>query len=199
MLLAQYNRHYEKIGLETKDITDEIPFEIPNLWIWCRLDSIGNIVSGGTPKTKIKENWENGTVPWLTPADMKYIKGRYVAHGERFITEQGLNSSSAILIPKNSIVYSSRAPIGYIAITQNPLCTNQGFKSFVSFDNKLVDYTYYALIALTDYIISRASGTTFKEISGSEFARTLVPLPPINEQNRIIKRITLLMNAIEFL
>ena len=190
------NRHYEKNGTETKDITEEIPFDIPESWEWVRLDNIGNIVSGGTPKTEIKENWENGTVPWLTPADMKYIKGRYVAHGERFITEQGLNSSSATLMPENSIVYSSRAPIGYIAITQNPLCTNQGFKSFVSFDNKLVDYIYYALIALTDNIISRASGTTFKEISGSEFARTLVPLPPINEQNRIVKKIANLLGII---
>ena len=190
------NRHYEQIGSETKDITDEIPFDIPNNWKWVRLETIGSIVSGGTPKTEIKENWENGTIPWLTPADMKHVKGKYVECGERFITEQGLNSSSATLMPENSIVYSSRAPIGYIAITKNSLCTNQGFKSFVSYDNNLVDYIYYILIGLTDNIISRASGTTFKEISGSEFARTLVPLPPISEQNRIVKKIATLSEII---
>ena len=127
---------------------------------------------------------------------MKYTNGKYVKCGERFITEHGLNSSSATLMPENSIVYSSRAPIGYIAITKNPLCTNQGFKSFVSFDSKLVDYVYYVLIGLTDNIISRASGTTFKEISGSEFARTLIPLPPIKEQEHIVKKITTLLDTI---
>ena len=161
-----------------------------------RLETIGSIVSGGTPKTEVKENWENGTIPWLTPADMKYVKEKYVKCGERFITKQGLNSSSATLMPENSIVYSSRAPIGYIAITKNSLCTNQGFKSFVSYDSNLVDYIYYVLIGLTDNIISRASGTTFKEISGSEFARTLVPLPPISEQNRIVKKIANLLEII---
>ena len=193
------NRHYEQIGSEVRDITEEIPFEIPNSWEWVRLETIGSIVSGGTPKTEVKENWENGTIPWLTPADMKHVKGKYVECGERFITEQGLKSSSATLMPENSIVYSSRAPIGYIAITKNSLCTNQGFKSFVSYDNNLVDYIYYVLIGLTDNIISRASGTTFKEISGYEFARTLVPLPPLQEQYRIIKRLTELMNVIGLL
>ena len=203
------NRHYgddknhytyfEQIGSEIKDITAEIPFDIPDSWEWVRLNNIGNIVSGGTPKTEIKENWENGTIPWLTPADMKYIKNKYVKHGERFITKQGLNSSSAVLMPENSIVYSSRAPIGYIAITQNTLCTNQGFKSFVSFDNKLVDYIYYTLIALTDNIIARASGTTFKEISGSEFAKTLIPLPPLSEQRKIVSKLENVIQVIEHL
>ena len=190
------NRHYEKIGSETKDITDEIPFDIPNSWSWIRLSSIGNIVSGGTPKTEIKENWENGTIPWLTPADMRYIKGKYVKNGERFITELGLNSSSATMMPKNSIVYSSRAPIGYIAITENELCTNQGFKSITPYSVEFVDYLYYTLIALTDSIISRASGTTFKEISGSEFARTIIPLPPLFEQKRIVEK---LENVFQFI
>ena len=130
---------------------------------------------------------------------MKYIKNKYVKHGERFITKQGLNSSSAVLMPENSIVYSSRAPIGYIAITQNTLCTNQGFKSFVSFDNKLVDYIYYTLIALTDNIIARASGTTFKEISGSEFAKTLIPLPPLSEQRKIVSKLENVIQVIEHL
>ena len=127
---------------------------------------------------------------------MRYIKGKYVKHGERFITEYGLNSSSATMMPKNSIVYSSRAPIGYIAITENELCTNQGFKSITPYNVEFVDYLYYTLIALTDSIISRASGTTFKEISGSEFARTIIPLPPLFEQKRIIEK---LENVFQFI
>ena len=183
------NRHYEKIGLETKDITDEIPFEIPKNWAWVRLNQLGSIIGGGTPKTEIKENWENGSIPWLTPADMKYIKGKYVSEGARNITPKGLSSSSAMLMSANSIVYSSRAPIGYIAITQNALCTNQGFKSLEPFNSKIIGFIYYALIALTDDIKSRASGTTFKEISGSEFGQTMIPLPPLSEQQRIVEKI----------
>ncbi len=120
---------------------------------------------------------------------MKYIKGKYVSNGARNITFKGLSSSSAILMPANSIVYSSRAPIGYIAITQNELCTNQGFKSIIPFNVKIIGFVYYALIALTDDIKARASGTTFKEISGSEFGQTMLPLPPLSEQERIVSEI----------
>lgn len=189
MLFSHHNRHYEKVGTETKDITDEIPFEIPKNWAWVRLNQLGSIIGGGTPKTEIKENWENGSIPWLTPADMKYIKGKYVSEGARNITPKGLSSSSAMLMSANSIVYSSRAPIGYIAITQNALCTNQGFKSLEPFNSKIIGFIYYALIALTDDIKSRASGTTFKEISGSEFGQTMIPLPPLSEQQRIVEKI----------
>ena len=182
---------YEKIGKKGEPvcIDDEIPFEIPDSWEYCRLNSIGNIIGGGTPKTQINEYWENGDIPWLTPADMKYVEGKYVSQGARNITKLGLNKSSAQLIPKNSIIYSSRAPIGYIAISNNKLSTNQGFKSFVPINLEIVDYMYYCLISFTDEIKSRASGTTFKEISKTKFGETIIPIPPINEQKRIVKKI----------
>jgi type I restriction enzyme S subunit len=180
-----------------RDITDEIPFDVPESWEWCRLSSLGQIVGGGTPKTEKSDNWSNGSIPWLTPADMKNVHGKYVSRGERNISEQGLNSSSARMIPKNSIVYSSRAPIGYIAITSNPLCTNQGFKSIVPFDFDVVHYLYFCIIERTPEILSRASGTTFKEISGTEFGQTLVPLPPLAEQYRIVEQIEELLPFIE--
>ena len=192
MFTFRKNGHfYEKIGKKCEPvcIDDEIPFVIPETWEYCRLNSIENIVGGGTPKTKINEYWENGDIPWLTPADMKYVEGKYVSQGARNITNLGLEKSSAQLIPKNSIVYSSRAPIGYIAISNNELSTNQGFKSLVPIDFNIVDYMYYCLISFTDEIKSRASGTTFKEISKTKFGETIIPIPPINEQKRIVKKI----------
>jgi type I restriction enzyme S subunit len=175
---------------ELPEITeDEIPFDIPESWKWVRLGEIGEIVGGGTPKTGNSEFWNGGNIPWLTPADMKFVPGKYVENGERFITEQGLKGSSARLMPKGTIIYSSRAPIGYIAIAENNLATNQGFKSITPHIVSVNEYIYYCLIARTNEIISRASGTTFKEISGSEFGMTVVPLPPLEEQKRIVNKI----------
>ena len=172
-----------------KCIKDEIPFEIPESWVWVRLSSLGEIVGGGTPKTSVSTYWDNGNIPWITPADMKYVTGKYIEKGSRNITEDGLKNSSACMMPTGTIIYSSRAPIGYIAITSTSLCTNQGFKSFVPIFTYISNYIYYCLIALTDEIRSRASGTTFKEISGTELGNTLIPFPPYDEQNHIVGQI----------
>ena len=201
-LLEQIKAEKEKLVKEKKikktkplpEITeDEIPFDIPENWKWVRLGEIGEIVGGGTPKTGNSEFWNGGNIPWLTPADMKFVLGKYVENGERFITEKGLKDSSARLMPKGTIIYSSRAPIGYIAIANNNLATNQGFKSLVPYELRINEYMYYCLISRTNEIISRASGTTFKEISGSEFGLTVVPLPPLAEQKRIVARIEQLL------
>ena len=199
-IFKENNHFYEKINEngEKVYIDEEIPFEIPDNWTWVRLNSLGLIVGGGTPKTKVNEYWANGKIPWLTPADMKFIKGKYVSHGQRNITELGLEKSSTKLMPKNSIIYSSRAPIGYIAISKNELCTNQGFKSLVPFYEKIIDYIYYCLIALTHDIQSKASGTTFKEISGTKFGEILIPLPPLNEQDKIVNKIEELIYNLNF-
>ena len=196
-IFKENNHFFEKIGNNKPVCIDgDIPFKIPDSWEWCRLNSLGEIVGGGTPKTKVEEYWKDGTIPWLTPADMKHVKGKYVDYGARNITTIGLEKSSAKLVPKNSIIYSSRAPIGYIAIAKNEICTNQGFKSLVPYDERIIDYIYYCLIALTRDIQSRASGTTFKEISGTKFGETFIPLPPLNEQKRIIKKIDGLIQLI---
>ena len=180
---------YEKMGNEVKDISDDIPFEIPNSWEWVRLSSLGEIVGGGTPKTSDSACWDNGIIPWITPADMKFVTTKYVTSGKRNISEYGLKTSSARMMPAGTLIYSSRAPIGYIAIAANELCTNQGFKSLVPAINDINYFMYYCLIAFTPAIQARASGTTFKEISGTEFAKTLVPIPPLAEQQRIVQKI----------
>ena len=183
------NSYYEKIDGETVCIDDDLPFEIPENWRWCKLKDVGSIIGGGTPKTNVESYWKNGDIPWLTPADMKDLKGKYVSKGNRNITKEGYNSSSAVMISKDSIVYSSRAPIGYIAITKNELCTNQGFKSIDLYLKESVNYLYYLLMAITADIKNRASGTTFQEISGSEFGQTIIPFPPLNEQIAISTKI----------
>ena len=189
------NSYYEKIGTEVRCIDSELPFELPDSWIFVRLKNVGEIVGGGTPKTNISEYWD-GNIPWLTPADFSGYEEMYVASGARTITEIGLKSSSAQMLPANSVLYSSRAPIGYIAIAANHVSTNQGFKSVVPYDYTMSPYLYYCLKARTDDIIQRATGTTFKEISGSEMAETIIPLPPITEQKRIVDRATQMLNVI---
>ena len=181
--------HYYELFRDgtVKDITDEIPFDVPEGWEWCRLKHIGIIIGGGTPKTKISEYWD-GDIPWITPADLSGYNEMYISRGERNISSVGLNKSSAQLLPKGSVLFSSRAPIGYVAIASNDISTNQGFKSFApAIDDIYSEYLYFCLTARIDNIKMRTSGTTFKEISGSEMAETLIPLPPSNEQKRITK------------
>ena len=178
------NSYYEKIGTEILCIDTEIPFKIPYSWTFVRLKHIGTVVGGGTPKTNISSYWD-GEIPWLTPADLSGYTEMYISSGERKITEDGLNSSSTRLMPKGTVLYSSRAPIGYIALSNNPIATNQGFKSVVPYNFLMSEYLYYCLKARTSDIEQRATGTTFKEISGSAMAETIIPLPPINEQKAI--------------
>ena len=120
----------------------------------------------------------------------------FISTGNRNITEAGLKGSSAQLLPAGSVLYSSRAPIGYVAIASNPICTNQGFKSVVPIMVEISPFLFYCLKARTDDITQRATGTTFKEISGSQMAETIIPLPPINEQRAITSKIKKLLSII---
>ncbi len=177
---------------------EEKPFDIPEGWQWVRLHQIGEIIGGGTPKTNDQKCWMNGDIPWITPADMREkVEGKYISRGSRDITIYGLQKSSAQLLPENSLVFSSRAPIGYIAIAKNSLSTNQGFKSIVPYDFDIIEYLYYCIQARTKDIEQRASGTTFKEISGTNFGLTIVPLPPLLEQKRIVAKIEELLLFVE--
>ena len=189
------NSYYEKIGDEITCIDDFLPFDIPDTWTWTRLKNIGDVIGGGTPKTNNHNYWD-GEIPWVTPADLSGYNNMYIAYGSRFITELGLKESSAQLLPKDSVLFSSRAPIGYIAIAENAIATNQGFKSVSPYISGISEYLYFCLKRCTDDIIQRASGTTFKEISGSEMSETLVPIPSLNEQKKIVNLISDLFAAI---
>ena len=178
---------------------DEKSFDIPNNWKWVRLGEIGIITSGGTPRKAETSYWEDADIPWITPAIMSKAQNNVFFDNDSVgkINQKGLNNSSAQLISANSIVVSSRAPIGYINIVPFDYTTNQGCKSISTFseiDNK---YIYYAIKFSVPDMYKRASGTTFKEISGTRFGETVIPLPPLEEQKRIVVKIEKLMPLVD--
>ena len=134
-------------------------------WIECTLDSLGEIVGGATPSTKCKDYY-GGDIPWITPKDLSSFNGRYISRGERNITEKGLASCSAQMMPKDAVLFTSRAPIGYVAIASQSVCTNQGFKSIVVNGKADPLFVYYLLKHYKDTIEAMGSGTTFKEVPG---------------------------------
>ena len=166
-------------------------------WKECTLSDLGTIVGGATPSTKDSSNYENGYIAWITPKDLSTHTERFISHGERNITEKGLKSCSAQLMPPNSILFTSRAPIGYIAIAKNEVCTNQGFKSIVP--NKDTDFMflYYLLRYNKDNIENLGSGTTFKEVSGSTMQKVPVKIPPFSIQKKIATILSSLDDKIE--
>ena len=171
------------------------PFQIPVVWTWCRLSEVGAIVGGGTPPSADADNFTSGGsgTAWLTPADLGKHIGLYVSHGARDLTPQGLRSSSATLMPKGSVLFTSRAPIGYTAIAANEVSTNQGFKSVVPYIAKCNLYIAVYLRAFGKWIDGKASGTTFREVSAKIVANLPFPLPPLAEQHRIVAKVDELM------
>lgn len=166
-------------------------------WIKCTLSDLGTIAGGATPSTKDPNNY-NGNIPWITPKDLSGYNQRYISKGERNITEVGLNSCSTQLMPKNTVLFSSRAPIGYVAIAENDICTNQGFKSVIP--NEKVDpmFLYYLLVYNKENIEHMGSGTTFKEVSGSTMKKIEVSIPKdINEQKKIVSVLDAIDSRIE--
>lgn len=166
-------------------------------WKECTLSDLGTILGGATPSTKDSSNYENGSIAWITPKDLSTYTERFISHGERNITEKGLKSCSAQLMPPNSILFTSRAPIGYIAIAKNEVCTNQGFKSIIP--NKDTDFMflYYLLRYNKDNIENLGSGTTFKEVSGSTMRNVPVKVPPLPTQQKIADILSSLDDKIE--
>ena len=157
-------------------------------WKECKISEIGTVVGGATPSTKIDENYDNGTISWITPKDLANFRGRYILQGERNITEQGLKSCSTQLLPPDTVLFSSRAPIGYVAIAGKEMCTNQGFKSVIP--NKETDplFLFYLLKYNKDAIENMGSGTTFKEVSGNTMKNIVVKVPvDIDTQKKISK------------
>ncbi len=158
-----------------------------NEWKEYRLDEIGTIVGGGTPSSIIETYW-NGNIGWITPADLSGYQYKKITHGSRNITELGLNKSSAKLHPKNTVLMTSRAPIGYLAIADSPLATNQGFQS-IRCNEKIADFNfiYYLIKAHKEGIASIASGATFPEVSASKVKQYKIKLPPLTNQKKIAK------------
>jgi type I restriction enzyme S subunit len=149
-----------------------------------RIRDIATVVGGGTPSTSDSDNY-GGDISWITPKDLSKHKSRYISHGERSLTNKGLKDSSATLLPKKTILFSSRAPIGYIAIAKKEVTTSQGFKSLILNDENHPEFFYYLLKTYTPLIESYATGSTFKEISGGALKNIEVSIPTLNTQKVI--------------
>lgn len=163
-------------------------------WVERKISDIGTVVGGATPSTKKPENYENGKIAWITPKDLSTFSGRYIERGERNITEIGLKSCSTQLLPPNTILFSSRAPIGYVAIAANEVCTNQGFKSVIPNENTDPLFLFYLLKYNKDKIEGMGSGTTFKEVSGNTMKNIVVNVPT---DKKVQEKIAAILGSID--
>jgi len=136
-------------------------------WRVGTIADLGTVVGGGTPSKAKPEYYTDDGIAWITPKDLSIDKSKFIAHGENDISELGYRNSSATMMPAGTVLFSSRAPIGYIAIASNEVTTNQGFKSVVPRPGIGTPFVYYFLIHNLPLIESKASGSTFKEVSGS--------------------------------
>ena len=187
----------------TKDLIPAIfqemfgdPITNPKGWKVDRLGNQAKIVGGGTPKTSEPSFW-NGDVPWITPKDLSVSNSLTIRNGERFITAEGLKNSSAEMLPAETVLFTSRAPIGYLAIAQNPLCTNQGFKSFICGSNLVPLYLLFYLDQIMDVVKGMASGATFKEISASTAKQIPILCPPLSLQKEFADNVEQINQNIE--
>ena len=136
-------------------------------WRVGTISDLGTVVGGGTPSKAKPEYYTENGIAWITPKDLSVDKSKFIAHGENDISDLGYRNSSATMMPAGTVLFSSRAPIGYIAIASNEVTTNQGFKSVIPHPEIGTAFVYYFLIHNLPLIESKASGSTFKEVSGS--------------------------------
>jgi type I restriction enzyme S subunit len=166
-------------------------------WKKYKLEDIAEIIGGGTPSTTNPDYW-GGEIPWITPRDLASSDERFISRGERGITKKGLQNSSARLLPEGTVLLTTRAPIGYLRIAVNPICTNQGFKSLIPkthiADNQ---FLFYLLKNNIEYLKSIGVGTTFAEISGSTLRQIEFLFPPLCTQRRIAEILSSLDDKIE--
>jgi type I restriction enzyme S subunit len=169
---------------------------IPEEWSILTIGEVAKVIGGGTPSTEDVRNF-GGDIPWVTPKDLSNYPFRYIRRGERNITKRGLENSSAKLLPRGTVLLTTRAPVGYVAIAENEVSTNQGFRSLVPKNNASSEFLYYLLKLNTEHLKSHASGTTFGELSGSTLKSLKFPFPPSREQKSIVSILGTLDDKIE--
>ncbi len=181
---------YHKIIESAKIIRNswEPYFKIDDRWEVKTLSEVCEIINGGTPDTKIEEYW-NGNNLWITPKEMSNTNNKYVSNTERKLTEKGLNNSSAKLLPKMSVILSTRAPIGHLAINTEKMAINQGCKGLIPCDQLNYLYLYYFLYSSKHILNNLGCGSTFKEISNSVLSSLSILLPPLSVQQEIVERL----------
>jgi len=172
---------------------EELKREIPEGWDSGVLSDLGEIIGGSTPSRDVEENFDTNGTPWITPKDLSENTGnKFITKGEVSVSDLGLKSASLKILPKGSVLMSSRAPVGYMAIARESVTTNQGFKSFVPKSDYSTSFIFYTIKNAMPEIINNASGSTFKEISGSTLKIIKVCLP----KNNVIKEYTSKVEAI---
>jgi len=167
-----------------------------NNWEMKTLREVCAVVGGGTPKTGVAEYWSDDVV-WVTPKDLGQLQTVEIFNTAKKISKKGLEKSSAKLLPVGSVVMSSRAPIGYVAIAGVDLATNQGCRNFICGDKIYNKYLYYFLFANTELLNRLGGGATFKEISGTVLKSITIPIPTLAEQKRIVGVLDEKFGAIE--
>ena len=174
--------------------------QLPEGWKKTTFEDVAQVVSGGTPSTKLETNFaEKGKgIGWITPADLSKYTDKFISNGARDLSIDGYKSCSAKLLPAGTVLLSSRAPIGYVAIAQSELSTNQGFKNFILSDDILSEYAYYYLKSIKSTIESLGSGTTFLELSASNAKKIPIIYPTSKEtQQAIVNKIESLFDEID--
>lgn len=185
----------QKKGLMQQLLTGKKRFAgFTDEWEEIRLKDVGKVYTGGTPSTNIDDYW-NGTITWYTPTEITKA-GKYVSDSKRKITEIGLAESSAQLFPKNTIVVCTRATIGELSISEKPATTNQGFKSICPNKNHCTEFIYYKLSVEKKRFISKSSGSTFLELSTTDFKNFKILVPSLKEQQKIAEVLTAADNEI---
>ena len=153
-------------------------------WPTVPVAKVARVVGGSTPKTTVQEYW-GGTILWATPKDLSELDGKLISDTPRKITDAGLRSCAAEILPANSVLFSSRAPIGHVAINTVPMATNQGFKSFIPNPDLDPHFLYWWLDANREKLQALGTGATFREVSKAVVERINIPLPSLDEQRRI--------------
>ena len=182
-----------KTGVKYKDTPIG---KIPVDWEVVRLGDVCDVIGGSTPSTKNNEYW-GGEIPFATPTDITSLQGREISDTKQSITQEGLSSCGARLLPVGSVLLTSRATLGACAINTKPMATNQGFASLVCNEMAYNWFIYYKMIALQQELDRLGSGSTFKEVSKSSIRSLNFSLPPLPEQKQIADILTTVDEVIE--
>jgi len=183
-----------------KEFKDTEIGKIPKDWEVVKVKSLFKVVTGTTPSTKVKDYWNNGNIEWLTPKDLSRVKNSiFLPPSERKITKIALKDTNLTLLPKYSILISTRAPVGYVGINDKEVTFNQGCKGLIPLNRQICWPFYYAyyLRSKTNFLNSVSGGSTFKELSKDMLEEIIVPLPPLSEQQKIAEILLTVDSAIE--
>lgn len=165
-------------------------------WRYVPVREIAKVIFGGSTPSRNVDAWWNGGIPWVTPGELTRLSGKYLRETSETISKAGLANCGAKLLPPDALMVTTRATLGLVALTVGPISTNQGFKSIVFSGGADPDFYYSLFRTLKPEMERRASGTTFLEISGKQFAEIVVPLPPLPEQRRVAEILDTLADQI---